>query len=307
MSFSAYGFHLEGWVLRPDESRPLADVQYFYLNGRVLRDRVVQHALRQVFQRVIPEGRQPGYVLFMTVEPGEVDVNVHPTKHEVRFHDSRSVHDFLQTALQRTLAIDPPVALHEASGAMYRRKTTAVSLGPSVSSQISEVPAAELPWRWVAALRERYWLLEEEQHLWMVDGWRLAEAWMTARLESSEQQALLAPEPLWVPESLHGAASGDVSLLESLGFTVETLSSEHLVVRAVPRCCLDFPTEERRALVHNLLSFREEGAGRAFFAKKTAIFFLRRGSVLPAQILAWADRVGQFRPAAQKILFPSEL
>lgn len=98
-----HGLHLWGWVGLPTFSRSQADLQYFYVNGRMVRDKLVVHAVRQAYRDVLYNGRHPVFVLFLEVDPAVVDVNVHPTKHEVRFRDSRMVHDFLYGTLHRAL------------------------------------------------------------------------------------------------------------------------------------------------------------------------------------------------------------
>lgn len=98
------GMKLWGWVALPTFSRSQADLQYFYVNGRVIRDKLVSHALKQAYRDVMFHGRHPAFVLYLELEPSVVDVNVHPTKHEVRFRDGRLVHDFLFSALHRALA-----------------------------------------------------------------------------------------------------------------------------------------------------------------------------------------------------------
>ncbi|SDI02665.1 DNA mismatch repair endonuclease MutL [Pseudomonas panipatensis] len=98
------GLHLWGWVGLPTFSRSQPDLQYFYVNGRMVRDKLVAHAVRQAYRDVLYNGRHPTFVLFFEVDPAVVDVNVHPTKHEVRFRDSRMVHDFLYGTLHRALA-----------------------------------------------------------------------------------------------------------------------------------------------------------------------------------------------------------
>ncbi|MBN4053711.1 DNA mismatch repair endonuclease MutL [Haliea sp. AH-315-K21] len=98
------GMKLWGWVSLPTFSRSQADMQYFYVNGRTIRDRVVTHAVKQAYRDVLFHGRHPAFVLFLELDPADVDVNVHPTKHEVRFRESRDVHNFLFSVLHKALA-----------------------------------------------------------------------------------------------------------------------------------------------------------------------------------------------------------
>ncbi len=119
------GLRLWGWVGFPTFSRSQADLQYFYVNGRMVRDKVVSHAVRQAYRDVLYAGRHPVFVLFLELEPTGVDVNVHPAKHEVRFRDQRTVHDFLYGSLHRALAsirpeeqMPSPAALSEPATAV---------------------------------------------------------------------------------------------------------------------------------------------------------------------------------------------
>ncbi|HEY6131461.1 MAG TPA: DNA mismatch repair protein MutL, partial [Halioglobus sp.] len=89
-------------------SRSQADLQYFFVNGRIIRDRLIAHAVKQAYRDVLYHGRHPAFVLYLELDPAQVDVNVHPTKHEVRFRDGRAVHDFIFSSLHRALAAVRP-------------------------------------------------------------------------------------------------------------------------------------------------------------------------------------------------------
>ena len=105
---SATGLSLKGWACRATFNRAQADCQNVFVNGRVVRDKLVSHALRQAYRDVLFHGRHPCYLLYLELDPSQVDVNVHPTKHEVRFRDSRLIYDFLLRSISRVLADDRP-------------------------------------------------------------------------------------------------------------------------------------------------------------------------------------------------------
>ncbi len=94
---------IRGWVADPAASRTLSEIQYCYVNNRMMRDRLINHAIRQAYQDLLKDDQQPAYVLYLDIDPHQVDVNVHPAKHEVRFHEARLVHDFIYQAVTTVL------------------------------------------------------------------------------------------------------------------------------------------------------------------------------------------------------------
>ncbi len=149
------GLHLWGWVGLPTFSRSQADLQYFYVNGRMVRDKLVAHAVRQAYRDVLFNGRHPTFVLFLEIDPAAVDVNVHPTKHEVRFRDGRMVHDFLYGTLHRALGEVRPedqLAAPAAVSSMVRATgQEAGEFGPqaemSLAGNLLQAPAAPSTWQ----------------------------------------------------------------------------------------------------------------------------------------------------------------
>ncbi len=106
---------LSGWIAKPIFSRAQADLQYFYVNGRMIRDKVLNHAVRQAYHDVLYGARHPAFVLFLKIPSEQVDVNVHPTKHEVRFRESRLVHGFISHCVHEALANVRPQSMPTSS------------------------------------------------------------------------------------------------------------------------------------------------------------------------------------------------
>ena len=235
------GIRLWGWIGLPTFSRSQADLQYFFVNGRSIRDKVVSHAVRQAYQDVLYHGRHPAYVLFLEVLPGDVDVNVHPTKHEVRFRESGSIHSFVSSTLQKALATDRPqdhlptntgvefsdqnqpqsligqnaLPLAGTAGAGYQSKWPSTGLSSGVnapasnyqglySANVEDSDEAEVPPLGfaVAQLKGIFILAENSHGLIIVDMHAAHERITYERMKNAFDLQGLVSQPLLVPESL---------------------------------------------------------------------------------------------------------
>lgn len=124
--------HLSGWVAEPHFKRSQNDLTYCYVNGRMVRDKVITHAIRQAYADYLGSEEYPAYILFIDLNPNEVDVNVHPTKHEVRFQQARLVHDFIYQGVQNALQTSVELGRNEAA--------TVQSLTPQVANEPFQTP-----------------------------------------------------------------------------------------------------------------------------------------------------------------------
>ncbi|MFT5597617.1 MAG: DNA mismatch repair protein MutL [Chitinophagales bacterium] len=126
---------LTGWVALPTFNRSQADMQYFFVNQRIIKDKLVSHAVRQAYHDVMFHGRHPAFVLSLEMDARQLDVNVHPQKHEVRFRNSREVHNFLYGGLHRALAdVQPAQQIDSPAFAMTESQPQSASL-PNISEQ----------------------------------------------------------------------------------------------------------------------------------------------------------------------------
>lgn len=141
----AAGLHLYGWVGLPTFSRSMADMQYFFVNGRVVRDKVIAHAVKQAYRDVLYHGRHPCFVLYLTLDAAGVDVNVHPTKHEVRFREQRLVHDFLFRQLHRILAQSRPDVQQQMQARADQPRASGIEAGEFGGQQRMDMSPASTP------------------------------------------------------------------------------------------------------------------------------------------------------------------
>jgi len=328
LDFEAAGMRLHGWLTTPDYSRSQADSQYFYLNGRMVRDKLINHAVRQAHQSVLEAGRYPAYLLYLDVDPRQVDINVHPTKHEVRFRESRLVHDFLHRALLNALEGQGPVAqsapaisdgvqsvevIAAAPAGSYRHssQTRPLRLTPArVAEQIgfyrkaagrSPSPATKRYNEWPlgraqALLHQRYLLALNADGPLLLDLNGARKRVLHQRMEAMLQDGEVQSQPLLIPFTMElapetiGQLSAALEQLLRLGFVVERLGETSLVVREVP---VLIRGAEVQVLIPRLLSLLQSH-GLAVDAGSKSVVTLLVESVIesvPLNSLAEADRL----------------
>ncbi len=265
---------LSGRVGTPDAARARADHQYVYVNGRFVRDRGVAHGVRSAFDDVLHGARQPVYVLFVDIDPERVDVNVHPTKIEVRFRDGREVHEAVRRACEAALAA--PRAAAVSSGAMSAPSvaplfarlplptSTPVQAGLALQTAATLFARAPTPPPYAAAalaptapneawplghalaqLGGVYILAENTQGLVIVDMHAAHERIVYERMKRQlgaanlEAQALLIPATFAATPAERAAAEEHAGTLAALGLDVAPLSASTLAVRSRPAALAD--------------------------------------------------------------------
>ncbi len=256
-----------GWLGAPDVSRSHTDGQYLYLNGRMVRDRLLVHGIRQAFGEAIPAGRQPAFVLFIELDPTRVDVNVHPTKHEVRFRDARLVHDVVAGGLVRSVEGKAPgagpgrplvpgpgrTAAHGPGPLPARPRAAAMAARPTSASRplerhsVAETAAAygrlaegaggKVPAHGVIGLMAgRYLLRLDGDRLMVVDGVRLA-VHRLGQFLARPAVGREAMRPLPIPRVVRVAGptvrwlEGARGLLEALGMDAVAAGPRRATVR----------------------------------------------------------------------------
>lgn len=292
------GLRLHGWIAQPAYNRASTDQQYLYVNGRSVRDRNVAHAVRQAYSDVLFHGRHPAYVLFLELDPRGVDVNVHPAKHEVRFRESRLVHDFVYRSLHAALAdtragataapMPSLAAANEARWSMPPPQQQAIglrvgdapaayaalyaprdgALPPTAQPEMpQDAPGGMPPLGYaIAQLHGIYILAENADGLVLVDMHAAHERIGYEKLKAAHDGAGLRTQPLLVPASLAvsereaDVAEREAGTLARLGFEVQRSGPQSLLLRSVPALLAHGDVE---ALLRDVLAdLREHGSTR---------------------------------------------
>jgi len=305
----AGALRLTGWAGLPTAARSQADLQYFYVNGRIVRDRVVSHAIRQAYEDVLFHGRHPAFVLYLEIPAETVDVNVHPTKHEVRFRESRLVHDFVFRTLHDALAKSGPRMAPAAAGHGSRPQAAWRGDGQSniplniaesaagvysllqhvmedlgaAAADIAEPDASGAPaapgtqplGRPLAQLQGVYILAENTRGLVLVDMHAAHERVVYERMKQSIRDGGIKSQPLLVPLTI-SLSDREAALVEDnraffaeIGLDIERLADEAVVVRAVPSLLSQADVE---ALVRDVVAdIREHGGSRRLDERMDAL------------------------------------
>lgn len=360
------GLKLWGWVGLPTFSRSQADMQYFFVNGRIVRDKLVAHAIRQAYQDVLYHGRHSAFVLYLELDPALVDVNVHPTKHEVRFRDGRLVHDFLFRSLHKALgAVRPetpeadanlhaqpqvsgiaagefagqnnmPLQPAQATGNPWQSHYTPQTIAPGqvqeqmqgygqLHSSVSDngpgssqpmpnmnaMPTMSVdnngqqvvpPLGYAIAQLHGVFILAQNEHGMVVVDMHAAHERITyERLKTAYDEQGITSQPLLVPETIHVSqeqadeAEQHEQDLIKLGFKLERLGPETLVIRQMPVLLRNANSE---ALVVKVLEdYRQHGGSRHMteFRNEVLSSMACHGSVRANRQLTLAEMNGLLR------------
>jgi DNA mismatch repair protein MutL len=312
LDVEASDFHLWGWFGLPTFSRAQSDLQYIYVNGRMIKDKVISHAVKQAYRDVMYSDRQPAYVLYLELDPNLVDVNVHPSKHEVRFRDSRMIFDFVfhsvkkllqetkpgvETSLASIEKISPHPSFSKGENNSFKKgnnfqggvneaqkqislyqSLTAISETASipilekgelsvspfekgVSREISnlDIPKTEKPPLGfaLAQLHGIYILSQNEKGLILIDMHAAHERIGYEKLKKAFDannlvtQNLLIPITISLSEKEAELVEHENNLWPKLGFTIERISSENIIIRSFPALLKNTDIEK---LIRDLIS-----------------------------------------------------
>ena len=302
----AANLSLQGLAALPAYSRSSRDAQYFFVNGRFVRDKVASHALRQAYQDILHHQRHPAFVLFLELPHHQVDVNVHPAKSEVRFRESQGVHQFifhtLQQALSASMAENTATSATTSSLlARESREEGAKQSRPTYQQPISfsaaQSQAAYKLWEEAAVVRDQgtavpqteahplgfavgqlsgiYILAQNAQGLIVVDMHAAHERIVYERLKAALDEKQIATQPLLIPLTF-AAEALDIATVEEeqdalkmLGFDIAPISTRTLAVRAMPAMLRQSHAEAAaREVVHEL---REFGAARTLTERRNEL------------------------------------
>jgi DNA mismatch repair protein MutL len=260
----AASLRLSGWISQPTFSRAQPDLTHWFVNQRAVRDRVLLNAVKLGYRDVLFGGRHPAYVLSLTIDPREVDVNAHPAKQELRFRESRGVHDFILRSVERRLAATRPglqdsavdtrpplTAAHSSTFEFSASGTQASSpwavrdaIGQAAAPAMAEVSFAARDDRplgtAIAQLHGIYILAQDAQGLVLVDMHAGHERVLYEKMKAdhaarrADAQQLLEPVVVPLPEPIVDQVLEAAAEWSRCGFEIEQLAPDRIAVRSVP-------------------------------------------------------------------------
>lgn len=240
---------IKGWIARPDYARSQQDRMWVYVNRRMVNDKLLNHAVKQAFQDKIHPGRYPVCVIYIEIDPQEVDVNVHPTKHELRFHQPRLVHDALRSTIEKHLVVENNIALEE-------NKSINQSLELFATPGAKDVLVHNWQYSNWINLNANFVLIKQETGLFLLHVKRFQEIYLREQLKNMPLP--FASRHLLVPISI--AISNDLDKLEAsfelfaeIGITLSWLTENTLLIRTIP---LITPNLDLKGFILKVLSYK---------------------------------------------------
>lgn len=237
---------LVGWLAKAEGHRPQTDIYYFFINGRVIRDRVINHAIRQAYSAFIPSGRYPAFVLYLTMPLDRLDINVHPTKHEVRFRDARLIHGLINRAIHDALSTEiPQTGLNDLSALIkeniipLENQVFETSISNNQTSQ-NPITKESNPFGTILTLLSQKYLLTQVNHGYLLIDLQSAEQQLRQlQYEEATATQTINSRPILVPikldlslQSIDVLSSIKTKLSDlGLGFTIE---AQKVVVNTIP-------------------------------------------------------------------------
>lgn len=227
-----HGLRLWGWFSPLDYTRAHADQQYLFINQRMVKDKVLQHALRLAYEGVYQQGQYPAYVLYFECEPETVDVNVHPTKHEVRFHQQRLVHDFVLSSMRKALHVttqsnEPGMVT---SAAIYTTQEPQQPYQHKVKQTVTN------SWNALGLIAEQYLLATDQTQLLVCDYLQTERAYNQHLLATKAvtSQRLLMPVTLTLAADVVEKLTDLQATLKDYGVEISIVGDTAILIRQLP-------------------------------------------------------------------------
>ncbi|MDO8826840.1 DNA mismatch repair endonuclease MutL [Methylophaga sp.] len=298
---------IKGWLGHTEAHRPQADQQYFFINGRVIRDRLISQVIRQAYGDLIPPGRHPAYVLYLTIPLDRVDVNVHPTKHEVRFRETRLIHGLIHRAisdeLHRQINFTSPNSssqpaeqrIAESSSSYQNHTLSNVQIAsPLQASFPANATIAKDTFQLLQLLHQRFaWVFFQQRH-YLID---LPKAMSISRQQQFSrhlQKLPLKSRPILVPLNIactaaqQAAVAQHQSLLNDFGFELQP-QGDALTIKKIPIALAQL---DLKSMVHNVIDAVSKKNSDAQSLGQLLLNLLQTtDNIQPQQVEQWLQNV----------------